>query len=74
MANPKKPKTADEINEDIQVALKDFVVRMSEYVSSIQILATKLESDGSTTGFVEGSGDLYARRGLANEFMVQGDE
>lgn len=36
-------------------------VQLSEHFSSVTIIATRLEANGSTSLFVGGSGDVYAR-------------
>lgn len=57
-------------------ALDDLLRRhtgqLAEHFSSVQIVATRLEEDGSTTGFAKGAGDYYARRGVSQEWLKLG--
>lgn len=58
-------------------ALDDLLARhtsqLAEHFVSVQILATRLEQDGTTTGFAHGSGDFYARKGICEEWIKNGD-
>lgn len=76
MRKPKKqesalsvPLTDKEINEGVYQMIRRHVGMLSEHVSSVQINATKLNSDGTTTAFTLGSGDIYARRNLAEDWL-----
>jgi len=70
----KLPAATRKMNQQIQDAINTFVVSTSEFTSSIQICATKLEANGSTTRFYSGSGDLMARQGSCNEFILGFEE
>lgn len=54
-------KTTQEIQGHIGEMIARHVVQLSEHVTSIQVVATKLEADGTTIRFSYGSGDMYAR-------------
>lgn len=43
--------------------------KLMEHFSSVQILASRVDADGSTHMFTMGRGDWYARQGLAHEFI-----
>lgn len=58
-----------EINGAIGEMVARHVVQLSEHVSSVQIVATKLESDGTTTSFTYGSGDICARAKAMEMFL-----
>lgn len=53
--------TKDQINGAIEEMIGRHVVQLSEHASSVQIICTKVESNGSTTLFTLGVGDIYAR-------------
>lgn len=42
---------------------------LSEHFDAVQILVSKLQSDGSTTIMYVGKGNYYARTGMAREFL-----
>lgn len=54
-------RTTEQIQGQIGEMIARHVVQLSEHVTSIQVVATKLEADGTTTRFSYGSGDMYAR-------------
>lgn len=64
----------NQINGSIGEMIARHVVQMSEHVSSIQVVATKLESDGTTTRFAYGSGDMFARVKSMEVFAEQVEE
>ena len=66
--------TKDELNERVQAMIARHVVQLSEHLSSVQIVCTKLEPNGTTTFFKFGSGDLFARAKACETFLsgVQG--
>lgn len=57
---PRRSRTNGE-NLALADMMKRHVSQFSEHFTSIQITGTKLESDGSTTTFHSGSGDIHAR-------------
>jgi len=59
----------EEINSGVQEMIARHVVQLSEHVSSVQIICTKLEADGNTTLFTFGNGDLYARAKACETFL-----
>jgi len=61
-------------NDAISQMIARHVVQLSEHVSSIQVVGTKLELDGTTTRFAYGSGDMYARAKAMEAFLEQVEE
>ncbi len=60
---PEPPSDADIVNTHLN--------GLSEHFDSVQILATRLEPDGRTVATILGSGNWYARTGLARFFLDQ---
>jgi hypothetical protein len=48
-------------NDNIAEMISRHVSILSEHLSSVQIVGTKVEADGCTSRFTYGSGDLCAR-------------
>ncbi len=46
---------------------------LAEHYSSVQIIATRLEPNGSTSLDLIGTGDYYARLGACNAFMQRAE-
>lgn len=42
---------------------------LGEHFDAIQIVASRIEPDGSTRSFLRGHGNWFARRALCNEFV-----
>ena len=57
--------TVEQINQEVEACLS----RLRELCSSVQILASVMNPDGTTSGCFKGTGDWYARKGLAQEFL-----
>jgi hypothetical protein len=53
--------------------LQRHVSNMSEHFDAIQVLVTWFEGDGVTRALSKGSGNYYARVGMAKEFVVRED-
>lgn len=51
--------------------LERHVAELAEIYDAVQILASNLEPDGSTHGQKRGSGNWYARQGMAQEFIQE---
>jgi len=49
--------------------VKSAVSKLSEYFDSVQILATGLDEQGNTQSFRWGSGNMFSRIGLADDFV-----
>lgn len=45
------------------------VSQLSEHFDSVTILCTRLEPNGSTSAHINGSGDIKARRAMAEDFL-----
>lgn len=65
------PLTEEQLAEELAALLKRHANMLAEHFSSVQIIATKLEPDGGTRGFGQGSGDWYARLGAARAFLQE---
>lgn len=61
--------TKDQLNQAVSEMIARHVVQLSEHVSSVEIICTKVESDGTTTPFFFGSGDLFARAKACETFL-----
>jgi hypothetical protein len=48
---------------------KDAVARLAEHFDAVQVLATRVLPSGDTLLFEIGSGDMYARRGAAMDWV-----
>lgn len=44
---------------------------LAEHFDSVLLLTSRLNPDGTTTMHVDGSGNWYARVGMAREFLIQ---
>lgn len=55
--------------EEAQAYAESTARRLSEHFDSVQILVSVLEADGSTRMHMAGSGNWYARRGMAQMFV-----
>lgn len=51
--------------------LQRHVSELSEIYDNVQVLASWLETDGRTSSHKRGSGNWYARQGLAHEFIEE---
>lgn len=51
--------------------LQQAVELLSAHFSSVQILVSEILPNGDTVAQFNGSGDWYARTGLAHEFLVR---
>lgn len=51
--------------------LKRHTAELAEIYDSVQVLASWLAPDGRTLSQKQGSGDWYARKGLAHEFIEE---
>jgi hypothetical protein len=49
--------------------LQRHAAMLSEHFTNIQIIATKIDSEGSTLDFAAGSGDLHARVHMAGVWV-----
>lgn len=59
-------------NSDLQKALDDAASKLGEHFSSVLILASRTDTDAEspfTDGFKAGTGDYYARRGMAHVYL-----
>lgn len=59
-------------NADIEAAkvLEDCLHRLGEHFDAVQILATRVQ-EGWTQRCVRGTGNFYARLGMAHEFIQE---
>lgn len=55
------PLSTQEVNIKIGEMIARHVSQLSEHLTSVQVVGTKLEANGLSTLFSFGSGDLYAR-------------
>lgn len=55
-------------HEELRALVEKTAFDLGEHCSSVQILVTTVE-DGETHGIKRGSGDWYARIGMAHEFI-----
>ncbi len=64
-ARKPKPKLTQRARRKLVMAAADMVrrhtVQLSEHFSSVQIIVTRLESNGTTSAYAYGQGDLFAR-------------
>ncbi len=61
--------------KDREIALIDsHVAQLMEHFDSVQILATRTKSDGTTIGVTRGRGNWYSRVGYAREWLLRDDE
>ncbi len=58
-------------NQQKLAELERHVAELSEFYDSVQIFASGLNSDGTTFSHKRGSGNWYARQGLAHEFIQE---
>lgn len=56
-------------NEARLKVLERHVAELAEIYDSVQVMVTWLKPDGTTSSQKRGSGDWYARQGLAHEFI-----
>jgi len=54
-------------NKTIEVAIN----MLAEHFPNVQVLASRVDTDGRTYRISQGVGDWYARQGLAHEFIQQ---
>ena len=58
-------------NEEKLKLLERHVAELSELYDSVQVFATGLNLDNTTFSHKRGSGNWYARQGLAHEFIQE---
>lgn len=51
----------EQIRGSIGEMIARHVAQLSEHVTTVQVICTNIESDGTTSRFAYGSGDMYAR-------------
>lgn len=54
--------------DELTIMLNDVSCRLGEHFDSFQIMATTTENEGTRSWF-RGSGNWFARQGLAHEFI-----
>lgn len=59
----------DDRRETIDNITSKYLAAMSEYCDCVQIHLSFYDSDGMTIGTHDGIGNIYARNGLAAEFL-----
>jgi len=64
------PLTDDELVEQLNDLLRRHAVQLGEHFSSVRIIATQLQADG-TRKFQAGAGDYYAQRGAVRAWLVE---
>lgn len=57
--------------DELRILIKKHCSEIKEHCDSVQILVTRLEDDGATSGIKVGAGDYYARLGHAREFILE---
>lgn len=68
-SKPGKPRTRKQLALAANNELNTAILRLSEHVSSVQIVGTVLRPDGRTVVFPKGSGDLAARCKASEVFL-----
>ena len=58
-------------NEDKLKILQSYVTKLSEIYEAVQVFATGLNADNTTFSHKRGSGNWYARQGMAQEFIQE---
>lgn len=56
------------MKDDIEKMILEFLAKLGEHCDSIQVMASWNE-DGATQCFKLGSGNWYARQGMAQDFI-----
>lgn len=68
-SRPGKPRTRKQLDAAAQAEVDSALSRLSEHVTSVQIVGTVVRPDGQTVMFSKGSGDLAARFKAAEVFL-----
>ena len=58
-------------NDQKLKVLESYVAKLSEIYESVQVMATGLNSDNTTFCHKRGSGNWYARQGMAHELIQE---
>lgn len=55
----------------LQELISNKCMDLCEHCNAVQIMATVINEDGSTTCIKQGWGDWYSRQGMAQEFIKE---
>lgn len=68
-SRPHVPLTEEQRALELLRYISRLTSQLSEHFSCVQIIATRLESDGGTRKFAHGSGDFFARKGVVRDWL-----